>query len=329
MRHRFHTAVRAVPILLLAAVFATGQTPKPAGKTWAPPRTPDGQPDIEGIWTSATLTPLERPADLAGKPTLTEKEAAEYEKNLLVQSNRDRRDGSADADLGRAYNEFWYDRGNKVVGTRRTSLIIDPPDGLVPALTPEAQKRQEAARERARLHAFDGPEDRPLAERCLSWATAGPPMLPSAYNNNYHIVQTPGYVTILSEMIHDVRVIPLDGRPHLGGNIRQWMGDARGHWEGNTLVVDTTDFNGKAAFRGSGQKLHLVERFTPVGRDTMLYEFTVDDPTTFTKPWTAQVPMTKTEGPIYEYACQEGNYALRGVLAGARAEEKGVTETRP
>ncbi len=329
MRHRFHTAVRAVPILLLAAAFATGQTAKPAGKTWAPPRTPDGQPDIEGIWTSATLTPLERPADLAGKPTLTEKEAAEYEKNLLVQSNRDRRDGSADADLGRAYNEFWYDRGNKVVGTRRTSLIIDPPDGLVPPLTPEAQKRQEAAREHARLHAFDGPEDRPLAERCLSWATAGPPMLPSAYNNNYHIVQTPGYVTILSEMIHDVRVIPLDGRPHLGGNIRQWMGDARGHWEGNTLVVDTADFNGKAAFRGSGQKLHLVERFTPVGRDAMLYEFTVDDPTTFTKPWTAQVPMTKTEGPIYEYACQEGNYALRGVLAGARAEEKGVTEPRP
>jgi hypothetical protein len=323
MSHRFRIAGYVLASLLLAAVFAAGQTPKPAAKTWTPPHTPDGQPDLEGIWTSATLTPLERPADLAGKPTLTEKEAAEYEKQLQKQNNRDRRDGSADADLGRAYNEFWYDRGNKVVGTRRTSLIVDPPDGLIPPLTPEAQKRAEAVREHARLHAFDGPEDRPLAERCLSWATAGPPMLPSAYNNNYHIIQTPGYVTILSEMIHDVRIIPLDGRPHLGGTIRQWMGDARGHWEGNTLVVDTVDFNGKAPFRGSDQKMHLVKRFTRVDRDTMLYEFTVDDPTTFTKPWTAQIPMTKTEGPIYEYACQEGNYALRGVLAGARAEEKG------
>jgi hypothetical protein len=328
MSRRFRMAGYVLASLLLAAVFAAGQTPKPAAKTWTPPHTPDGQPDLEGIWTSATLTPLERPADLAGKPTLTEKEAEEYEKQLKKQNNRDRRDGSADADLGRAYNEFWYDRGNKVVGTRRTSLIVDPPDGLIPALTPEAQKRAEAAREHARLHAFDGPEDRPLAERCLSWATAGPPMLPSAYNNNYHIVQTPGYVTILSEMIHDVRIIPLDGRPHLGGTVRQWMGDARGHWEGNTLVVDTMDFNGKAPFRGSGQKLHLVERFTRVDRETMLYEFTVDDPTTFTRSWTAQIPMTKTEGPIYEYACQEGNYALRGVLAGARAEEK-VTEPRP
>lgn len=311
----------ALAVLLLAAVSAAGQTPKSA-KTWTPPRTPDGQPDLEGIWTSATLTPLERPADLAGKPTLTEKEAADYEKRVLQQGNRDRRDGNPETDVGGAYNQFWFDRGNKVVGTRRTSLIVDPPDGLIPPLTPEAQKRMEANREHARLHAFDGPEDRPLAERCLSWATAGPPMLPSAYNNNYHIVQTPGYVTILSEMIHDVRIIPLDGRPHLGESVRQWMGDSRGHWEGNRLVVDTTDFNGKAAFRGAGQKMHLVERFTRVDPGTLLYEFTVDDPTTFTKSWTAQVPMTKTEDPIYEYACQEGNYALRGVLAGARAEEK-------
>lgn len=329
MSHRFRNVSSLAATVLLAAAIALGQTPK-AAKTWTPPRTPDGQPDIEGIWTSATITPLERPADLAGKPTLTEKEAAEYEKKQLQQNNRDRRDGGADADLGRAYNEFWYDRGTKVVGTRRTSLIVDPPDGLIPPLTPEAQKRIEANREHARLHAFDGPEDRPLQERCLSWATAGPPMLPSAYNNNYHIVQSPGYVTILSEMIHDVRIIPLDGRPHLGANIRQWMGDARGHWEGNTLVVDTTDFNGKVAFRGTGQKFHLVERFTRVGPDTMVYEFTVDDPTTFTKPWTAQVPMAQTEGPIYEYACQEGNYALRGVLAGARADEKkAATEPRP
>jgi len=322
MSHRPLTAVRVLAVLLLAVVAAIGQTAKSAGKSWTLPRTADGQPDLEGIWTSGTLTPLERPADLAGKPTLTEKEAAEYEKRALQQGNRDRRDGGADADLGRAYNEFWYDQGKKVVGTRRTSLIVDPPDGLIPALTPEAQNRLEAAREYGRLHPFDGPEDRPLAERCLSWVTAGPPMLPSFYNNNYQIVQSPGYVAILSEMIHDVRIVPLDGRAHLGGSIRQWMGDSRGHWDGDTLVVDTTDFNGKAPFRGSDQKLHLVERFTRVDRDAMLYEFTVDDPSTFTKPWTAQVPMTKTEGPIYEYACQEGNYALRGVLAGARAEEK-------
>lgn len=318
----FRTASCAVTAFLFAAALAAGQTAKPAAKTWSAPRTPDGQPDIEGIWTSATITPLERPADLAGKPTLTEKEAVEYEKKQLAQNNRDRRDGGADADLGRAYNEFWYDRGTKIVGTRRTSLIVDPPDGLIPALTPEAQKRINDRQEFAQQHAFDGPEDRPLAERCLSWVTAGPPMMPSAYNNNYHIVQTPGYVTILSEMIHDVRIIPLDGRPHLGGKIRQWMGDARGHWEGNTLVVDSADFNAKAPFRGSDQKLHLIEKFTRVDANTLLYEFTVDDPTTFTKPWTAQVPMTKSEGPIYEYACQEGNYALKGVLAGARAEEK-------
>ena len=322
MSRRFHFAAFAGFALLLAAALATAQTPKSA-KSWQPPRTADGQPDLQGIWTSATITPLERPAALAGKATLTEKEAADYERQQLTQNNRDRRDGGADADLGRAYNEFWYDRGTKIVGTRRTSLITDPPDGLIPPLTPEAQKRLEANRERARLHAFDGPEDRPLQERCLSWATAGPPMMPSAYNNNYEIVQAPGYVAILSEMIHDVRIIPLDGRPHLGNNIRQWMGDARGHWEGNTLVVDSTDFNGKAPFRGSDPKMHLVERFTRVEPDKMIYEFTIDDPTTFTKPWSAQIPMGKTEGPIYEYACQEGNYALRGVLAGARAEEKG------
>jgi hypothetical protein len=270
------------------------------------------------------LTPLERPAELAGKATLTAKEAEEYEKRLLKEGNRDRRDGSADDDVGRAYNQFWYDRGTKIVGTRRTSLITDPPDGRIPPLTPEAQKRTEAARAYTAQHQFDGPENRPLAERCLQWATAGPPMLPSAYNNNYQIVQAPGYVMLLSEMIHDVRIIPLDGRPHLGPAIRQWMGDSRGHWEGNTLVVDTADFNGKGAFRGSEQDLRLIEKFTRVDAETMLYEFTVDAPQTFTGPWTAQIPMTKNAGPIYEYACNEGNYAMKGVLAGARASEKEV-----
>jgi len=281
-----------------------------------------GQPDLQGYWSSATLTPLERPAELAGKPFLTEQEAAAYEKQLLQTGNRDRREANAETDVGRAYNEFWFERGNKVVGTRRTSLIVDPPDGRIPPLMPEAQKRADAARVYARQHPADGPEDRGLPERCLLWPTAGPPMLPGGYNNNYQIIQSPGYVVILVEMIHDVRIIPLDGRPHLGSSVRQWMGDSRGHWEGKTLVVDTTDFNGKARFRGADEKMHLTERFTRADPDTLLYEFTVDDPTAFTKPWSAQVPMRKSEGPIFEYACHEGNYGMEGILGGARAEEK-------
>jgi hypothetical protein len=281
-----------------------------------------GQPDLQGYWSSATLTPLERPAELAGKPFLTEQEAAAYEKQLLQTGNRDRREANAETDVGRAYNEFWFERGNKVVGTRRTSLIVDPPDGRIPPLMPEAQKRADAARAYARQHPADGPEDRGLPERCLLWPTAGPPMLPGGYNNNYQIIQSPGYVVILVEMIHDVRIIPLDGRPHLGSSVRQWMGDSRGHWEGKTLVVDTTDFNGKARFRGADEKMHLTERFTRADPDTLLYEFTVDDPTAFTKPWSAQVPMRKSEGPIFEYACHEGNYGMEGILGGARAEEK-------
>jgi hypothetical protein len=283
---------------------------------------------------------LERPAELAGKQVLTPAEAAAFGRQLLQQDNRDRRDGSASADLGRAYNEAWLDRGTEVVGTRRTSLIVDPPDGRVPTLTPEAQKKLDAARAYAALHPADGPEDRPLAERCMLWPTAGPPMLPGAYNNNYQIVQPPGVVAIMVEMIHDTRIIPIDGpvdrRPHLPQNIRQWMGDPRGHWEGNTLVVETTNFTDKtsdvgagmvrATFRGSDDKLRLIERFTRVDADTLLYEFTVDDPTAFTKPWTAQIPMTRTPGPLFEYACHEGNYAMRSVLGGTRAEEKKAAE---
>jgi hypothetical protein len=308
-----------------------GQSPA-ATAHWTPPRTPDGHPDMQGVWTSATLTPLERPPELARTPVLTQAEAAAYEKQLLQQGNRDRRDGSAETDVGRAYNEFWFDRGTQVVGSRRTSLIVDPPDGRVPPLTPAAQKRLDDTRAHAALHAADGPEDRPLAERCLLWPTAGPPMLPGAYNNNYQIVEAPGYVTILVEMIHDVRIIPTDGRPHLPPNIRQWMGDPRGHWEGNTLVVETTNFSDKTSdvgagmqrttFRGSDDQLRLIERFTRVDADTMLYEFTINDPTAFTRPWTAQIPMTRSTSPLFEYACHEGNYAMTGVLAGARAEEK-------
>jgi hypothetical protein len=310
-------AVGAVAAMLVSAA---------AAQTWKPPRTADGQPDLQGIWTNITITPLERPAELAGKEFLTPQEAAEYEKRIVAANNVDRKNLPPEVDVGLAYNDAWYDRGTKVVGTRRTSLIVDPPDGKIPALTPEAQKRQAEMRAAAAGHANDGPEGRSLAERCLLWATAGPPMLPSFYNNNYQIAQGPGYVVIMVEMIHDARIIPLDGRGHLPQNVRQWMGDARGHWEANTLVVDTTNFTDKTRFRGSADKLHLTERFTRVDPETIVYEFTVDDPTTFTKPWTAQIPMKKSQGPIFEYACHEGNYAMAGMLAGARAQEKAAEE---
>jgi hypothetical protein len=304
--------------LSLGAVTATAQSPKGA----APARTPWGDPDLQGIWTNATVTPFERPANLAGKAFLTAEEAAEFEKQTLAARDADRRNPGTDADVALAYNQFWYDRGTKVTPTRRTSLVIDPPDGRVPPLTAPAQARADARAAARREHPADGPEDRSLAERCILWPTAGPPMIPSAYNNNYQILQTPQYVAILVEMIHDVRVIPLDGRPHAGSAVRQWMGDSRGRWEGNTLVVETTNFTDKTNFRGSSERLRLVERFTRVDGDTIEYEFTVDDPASFTRQWTASVPMTKTEGPIYEYACHEGNYGMTNLLRGARVEEK-------
>ena len=284
----------------------------------------DGHPDLQGYWTNSTLTPLERPAQFAGKAVLSPAEAAAYEAQLRANNNRDQRGESADADVGQAYNQFWFERGNSIVGSHRTSLITDPADGHIPALTPEAQKRVDAARAYNTAHSVDGPENRGLAERCLIWGTAGPPMIPGPYNNAYQIVQTRDYVMILTEMIHDARIIPLDGRPHLPGGVRQWMGNPRGHWEANTLVVDSIGFNGKAPFRGSDQNLHLTERFTRVAPGTLLYQFTVDDPTAFTKPWSVEIPFAKTSGPIFEYACTEGNYAMTDMLAGARAAEKTI-----
>src|SRR5712691_8727430 len=249
---------------------------------WVPLLASDGQPDLQGIWTNATITPLERPKELAGKPFFSAQEAAEYEKRVLQETNKDRRDGDPEADVGRAYNDAWWDRGTRVVPTRRTSMVVDPSDGRVPPLTAEAQKAA-AARTAALKRPAEGPEDRGLPERCILWPTAGPPMLPSAYNNNYQIYQVPGYVVIFIEMIHDFRIIPLDRRPHLPQNIRQWLGDSRGHWEGATLVVDTTNFTDKTPFRGSDRNLHLIERFTRTDAETILYEFTVDNPTAFTR----------------------------------------------
>ena len=337
MGHRvaFCGSAAVMAVILLTPVPAAAQAKtvaaKPAAtttKAWTASRTRDGQPDLQGVWTNSTVTPLERPADLGGKEFFaSQQEAADYAKKTLAQISSERRDGGPEVDVGRSYNEFWRDRGTSLAGSLRTSLIIDPQDGKVPALTPEAQKRAAERAAYARQHTTDGPEDRSLWERCL---TRGLPILPGPYNNDFQIVQTAGYVVILHEMIHDARVIPLDGRAHVPANIRQWMGDGRGHWEGDTLVIETTNFSDKTNFRGSGKNLHLVERFTRTSPDTIIYQFTADDPTTFTRPWTAEIPMSKAEGGVFEYACHEGNYALMDILAGARAEEKrAATDTRP
>ncbi len=306
---------------VLAAVFsvslaARGQEPEF--------RLPDGTPDIQGIWTNATITPLERPGDLADTPFFPSLEAArEYAARVLAQRNPDRRDGPPRADVSRAYNAFWWDFGTDVVETLRTSLVVDPPDGRIPDRTADAEARAAARREANAGRAFDGPENRPLAERCIIWPNEGPPMLPSAYNNNYQIVQSPGYVVILLEMIHDARIIPTGGRDHLPGAVRQWLGDSVGRWEGDTLVVETTNFDDRMNFRGANVNLRVVERFRRVDADTLMYEFTVEDETTWERSWSGEIPMRATEGPLYEYACHEGNESLVGVLSGARRREAG------
>lgn len=309
----------------LASLLA--QTPAPrrpsvtTPKGWKVSRTPDGVPDLQGLWTNITITPLQRPANVAGKAFYTEQEAQAYEKQTVAANNADVRRPAAQ-DVGQAYNDFWYNRGDQVVPTLRTSLIIDPQDGRVPALTDFGKQLQAERAELRRLRGpADGPESRSLAERCIVWPTGGPPMMPSFYNNNYQFVQGPGFVAIYIEMIHDVRIIPTDGRAHVPASIRLWMGDPVGRWEGDSLVVETTNFTNDSPFNGSSKDMKLIEKFTRVNKDVLMYEFTVTDPA-FTRPWTAQIPMSAFEGPLYEYACNEGNYAMEGMLAGARREEK-------
>jgi len=303
----------AALLLALAPVVLEGQRAK------------EPQPDLSGTWSFSTLTALERPAEFAGKEYLTEAEAADFARRTMERNNRDNRDTSnRDADVGGAYNEFWWDRGTTVArvdGKFRTSLIVEPPDGRVPALTAVAQERAAARAAERRAHPADGPEDRSLGERCLMF-NAGPPMLPGPYNNFMQIIQTRDHIVIYNEMIHDARVIPLDGRPHAAAPARFWLGDSRGRWEGQTLVVDTTNFTDKTNVRGSGPNLHLIERFTRTDAGTLLYEFRVDDPSSFVKPWSAALPMRKTADQLFEYACHEGNHALQGILRGARFEEK-------
>lgn len=313
--------VNTVAAMLLVAVPHLVQAQSTDDSNYVVPLTPDGHPDLQGIWSNAVITPLQRPLELAGKAFLSEEEAEEYEQARVAANNMDDRNVDSDTDVRRAYNHFWWDRGTNIVVTRRTSLIVDPADGRIPPLTAAAQRRAEERAEYGRLHPADGPEDRPLMERCIHLNSAGPPMLPSAYNNNYHLVQTSDYILIINEMIHDARIIPLDGRPQLPANIRQLLGSSRGHWEGDTLVVETTNFTNKTNFRGASENMHLTERFTRVDDDILMYEFTVNDPEAFELPWTVQIPSVRADGLMYEYACHEGNEGLRGVLAGARNEE--------
>ena len=287
----------------------------PAAKRSALPRTADGRPDLQGTWDFAQLTPLERPGEFAGKDTITEEEAEQFAQRRVETTHKDRRDGGATVDIERAYNDFWWDFGTRIA--TQPSLVVDPPDGRIPPLTPAAQERIEKRRNH-----FDNPEERPLAERCILGFNSGPPMVPSAYNNNVQLVQTSEYVVILNEMIHSARIVDLSGRPHRPQTMRFVTGDSIGRWDGDTLVVDTTNFSIEGGFRGASANLHLVERFTRVDRETLRYEFTVDDPATWTKPWSASIPMTRTNELMFEYACHEGNYALEGVLKGARYQER-------
>jgi hypothetical protein len=304
-----------IVVLIVAAVLLAVR-PAPAQRS-------TGHPDLEGLWNNETLTPLERPKDLAGKEFFTEEEAAAYEKRIVQRRIDDPNDGEGNV----ADPKVWWERATKVVPNRRTSLIVDPANGRVPALTPAAQKRMADQREATRLHPADKASDRSLQERCLISPTTGPPMLPGPYNNNYQIVQTRDQVMITIEMFHDVRIISLGRDTHLPQAMREWLGDSIGHWENNTLVVDTTNFTDKTRFRGSDENLHLIERFTRTGPDTLLYEFTVDDPTAFVAPWKAEIPMRRARGPMYEFACHEGNFALGRMLSIARDAEKKAAKT--
>ena len=328
-----HRLLASLGVLAAVIVIVSTTSVPVAGQTsaeheWTSPRTPWGDPDLRGIWDFRTLTPLERPQELEGKAFLTDEEADEFEARRVQRLDKDRRtaDGlSVGADVANAYNEFWWDYGKTLTEDKRTSLIVDPPDGRIPALTPGAQARAELRRAK-RQHPAHGPEDRSVGERCILGFNAGPPLNPSAYNNNIHLFQTHEYVVILVEMVHDARIVPMDGRPRLPDDIGQWRGSSRGHWDGNTLVVDTTNFTDKTSFQGSGEAMHLIERFTRADADTLLYEYTIEDPASFTVPWSAAIPMAKTEAPMFEYACHEGNYGMFNLLAGARAQEKAAEE---
>jgi hypothetical protein len=306
---------RWLPLLAVAGVLSA-QSAK-----WTAPHTPDGQPDLQGVWTNATITPFERPAELAGKAFLTEQEAAALE-HRSAENRVDR--PPQPGDVG-SYNQAWFDSGTKVLATRQTSMVVDPPDGRVPVTA-----AAEARRDYNLAHNSDSWEYMSVWDRCITRGVPGG-IFPAGYNNAYQIVQSPGYVVILYEMIHEARVIPLDGRAHLPENVRQWDGDSRGRWEGDTLVVDTTNYNNKGWIATSAatgrikgipqsEALHVIERFRRVDQNTIAYEVTISDPNEYTQPWKVAMPLTRDPGyQILEYACQEGNHAVENVLRGGRA----------
>ena len=300
--------------------------PETPAKPWKVSRTADGQPDLQGFWTNTTYVPLERPKNVT-KEFYTKEEVAENIKRAAATEEEQTEPGTV-ADVHYDFTQFGLDRSQGPLALNlRTSLIVDPPDGRIPPMTAEGLRRAaERAESRKRLGPLDAAQGQPLSVRCIIMDRIGPPMLAGAYNNNYQIVQTPGYVMLLVEMIHDVRIIPLDGRPQLPASVRQWTGSYRGRWEGDTLVVESTNFNGKNPFQGSSENLRLTERFTRVDENTIRYQFTIDDPSTWARPWSAEVPWAKTIGPLFEHACHEGNYGLGNILAGARAEERRAAE---
>jgi hypothetical protein len=333
MSLRFHASVLAAFGVAFLLSPANGAEPAAkdvakAPKNWTVPRTPDGQPDLQGYWTNGSYIPLERPKELGTKEFYTEAEAAALEKKKV------------DEDHSQAANDIHYDnviwQGDKYAKgapSLRTSIVFDPPDGRIPPLSAEGQKHAEQLKALARdREAAVSAESRSLGERCITWGADGPPLLGSTYNANVQILQNAASVVVLTEMIHSARTIWLDGRPHVSAQIRELAGDSRGHWEGDTLVVDSTNFTNETNFRGppatarqdifSSPQLHVTERFTRVSDDTIVYRFTMDDPGTWTKPWSGETLMHQTKGPIFEYACHEGNYGLTDILAGARAAER-------
>jgi hypothetical protein len=305
-----------VAVLSLVPAFVSGQGSSRATHS-----------GFEGIWNSATATPLERPRQLKDKPFFTPEEAAEWERQVVQNNEELSPDAAAKTTGTGTYNTFFREFGSRTVKTLRTSIITDPPDGRIPALT---QAAAEIKRRRVeRLKNPESAEDLGLQDQCLAFATAGPPMLPYSYNSNYQIVVTRDTFVVHAEMIHDARIIHLDGRPHLPRSIRRWMGDSVGHWAGNTLVVDTTNFNDGGGFYGDAggnfgwdRNLHLVERFSLFDEDTLLYQFEIDDPTAFTQPWKGELTMARSSSRIFEYACHEANYSLENLLRGYRAGDR-------
>jgi hypothetical protein len=337
MAHRSLVFFGALAALAASSFAQTTPVKSPAPakpKNWTAPRTPDGHPDLQGVWTNATITRMERLPQFNGKLNLTDEEAAKFEKS--DHEAAEEKPGVESVNLGgqvfaganAGYNVLFIDLGSelaRVDGVKRSSLIVDPEDGKVPPTVQGGQGRGRGGRGGGGAGfggQYDSVKNRPVSERCLVGfgSTSGPPMMPVLYNNNYEIVQTPDTVMILVEMVHDVRVIRMGGT-HLPSTVRQWLGDSIGHWEGDTLVVDTTNFTNKTRFRGSSENLHVIERFQRMDPNTILYRVTIDDPTVFTKQWTMEFPFTATAGPVYEYACHEGNYAMTDILGGARKTE--------